>query len=147
MSDATELRTAVEARIPSARLLQLTAWDDASAIAVNTTRLDAACADAIAKFRQRGIGYDSAQSEHVEVGVTLVYTVLQKRAGAAPPQVHEEYREALKQLDDVRARASANLGSQRGWASFTARADDACARFPRATMDLVRKPPTNPKDL
>lgn len=148
MTAVTELVTAVEARYSSQTLIGLTAWDDASAVAVDTTRLTNAATDAIAKFTSRQITYDKDQAEHVDIGVTLVKAILQKRqGGVAPPEVQEDYKEAIEAIDRMREKVSQKLGNKRGWASYTSTANDHGSRFPNRVMDVVRTPPRNPRNL
>lgn len=147
MTAITELVTAVEARISSGTLLQLTEWDNPDATTVNSSRLTAAATDAITKFTARKITYDQNQAEHVAIGVMLTRCLLQKnQGGVTPQQVQDDYKECLESLDHIREGMAMKGGSKRGWSSYTSRADDAGSRFPRSVMDKVRQPPKNPRN-
>lgn len=147
MTAVSDLKTAVEARISAQALTGLTQWDDPTATSANDSRLSAACTDAVAFFRNRGVTYDNTD-EHVALGVRLVKSLLVSYQGVVSAAAKEEWSEIMLMLDRIRDRA-ATKGS-RGGTGFPAHADQAALtsrRFGPPIMDLVRKPPTNPNQL
>lgn len=79
------LSTAVQARVGSQWLIQITN-DDASATSINTTRLDAACQDAIGAFEAATrMTHDTSNNSHLQIlvkGVLGFLETYKSREGA-----------------------------------------------------------------
>ncbi|HKS16680.1 MAG TPA: hypothetical protein VJU16_05160 [Planctomycetota bacterium] len=91
------LRTVVEARVSSQRLVQLTNPDNQAATALDSTRLDAACSDAAGEFQiYAQTVFNEADPRHIAPAVDLVILTLQER-GAAPAEGLGAQREKIVQ--------------------------------------------------
>lgn len=76
------LATAVQARIPETRLIQLTNINDDSATTVNTTILELAVDDTEADFKTYAmLDFDGTDARHIRLGVDGVLAFLEANRG------------------------------------------------------------------
>lgn len=96
------LRTVVEARVSAQRLIELTNPNLAPASALDSTRLDAACADAAAEFEVYcGATFDDADARHISPAVDLVILTLQERGAAHVDGLSAQREKIIKRIKDV----------------------------------------------
>lgn len=76
------LATAVQARIPETRLIQLTNINDDSATTVNTTILELAVDDTEADFKTYAmLDFDGTDARHIRLGIDGVLAFLEANRG------------------------------------------------------------------
>jgi hypothetical protein len=76
------LATAVQARIPATRLVQLTNINDDSATTTNTTILEYAVDDTTADFKTYAmVVFDSSDARHIRLGIDGVLAFLEANRG------------------------------------------------------------------
>lgn len=76
------LATAVQARIPETRLIQLTNINDDSATTVNTTTLELAVDDTEADFKTYAmLDFDGTDARHIRLGIDGVLAFLEANRG------------------------------------------------------------------
>jgi hypothetical protein len=76
------LATAVQARIPETRLIQLTNINSDSATTVNTTILEYAVTDTEADFKTYAmVDFDSTDARHIRLGIDGVLAFLEANRG------------------------------------------------------------------
>lgn len=94
------LSTQVTGRYSSQRMKNLTNPDNPAASAVDSARLNYACADVVGDFiTYAGIDYDDTDAQHVSVGVEGVIALLTVRMGTkGGDTLVEAYRKRLEQL-------------------------------------------------
>lgn len=91
------LRTNVEARISSQKLLELTNPENRAASSVNTSLLDTACTDVVADLAiHAGLTYDDTNALHVTVAVEGVVLKLRAYAKPAAENTDAQYQRWLE---------------------------------------------------
>jgi len=81
------LGDAVEARVPTTRLAQLTNINSASAATVNDTVLELAVTDTEAAFKTYAqLDFDETDARHISVGVYGVLAILEANKGQDPDE-------------------------------------------------------------
>jgi len=104
------LSSEVQARIPASTLRELTNQGSTGVVAINTTVLDAAAADAAAEFElEVGLTFDATDARHVAAGVQGVLYYLHLCAG--PPK--RELADALRERwERAMAKLATTLGGE-----------------------------------
>lgn len=104
------LSTVVQARVAAQLLRELTNHGDSAATSINTTRLDAACADAVGLFGQRvGVAFDETVAAHLPAAVACVVWLLHVYTGEGGASLEE----AQKRWEELGNYLSRTLGSRR----------------------------------
>lgn len=106
----------VQGRVATQLLIELTTHGDTAGIAINTTRLNYACVDAIAAFEQRvGVAFDILVPAHIWPAVLCVLFILQTYPGGSGARLDE----ARKRWEEAGDALSRTLGSRRVVAAET----------------------------
>ena len=104
------LQAAVQARLSTQKLVQLTNQDNLSATAINTTVLDAAVADAQAEFTdETNLTFDITDNRHLRVGVLGVQAYLESYVNSQS----QAYQELRREFERGLAKIAVSLGAER----------------------------------
>lgn len=142
------LSTAIQARVPASRLIQLTNLTSAPTSSINSTVLDAAIADAEAEFAvYTGVTFDESSSTHTPMGVkgALYYLIKNKNLTDEAEKLRVEWYDLMDKFAATQStgRRWVSPGSNVPYTSTTETAgfppDTDRSRF----NDVVPRPPTS----